>query len=296
MSKAYLVTEYGDKFKIAFESIKDIGSEGIIFFRPDVVEIVGKDHAGIVDIRLILPASKIRNTTKGVYYYESSSPEIKVGIYTKAIAATLKRICPGDILTLGIDMSMPKELYIACTGDHKKFRANIISLVITEQNDVPPNILDSIKSEKSILIDSSTFHNIIGDLTISDPPVISFECYKRGIRLTGEGFFSTNSDEMGTIETTENPPPKTSFATDHLICISKAKNISGMMKIGISSRQLGVFEYNTTIGTLTFIVSPRVSDDIDDPKKIPPASDSANRDLKRQRFTLDYGSEGTVDI
>lgn len=306
---AELCTDLGDKIKTAFESLKDFGPESIIFFRPNGVELVGQDHARVVDIRFMIPASKVKETG-GTYVYNSREPEIQLGVKTKVVAAALKRCSPGDKVIIGAKKGEAREFYVCCKNKGKSFLSEIVAPLLDSETEVPVNIKDKILYTCSITISSSVFHSIIGDLTTADPPVITFECDGKALRLSGEGLFSKSAVEIddSTIVGDDDGPSaefkplsvssssivRENFATAHMQRISKVKNISSRVTVSVIQGAPGSFEYDTPLGVLTYLVCPRTVDDIDDPRLRPPQS--SEPDNKKRRFTVDYGSDGMADI
>lgn len=303
---AELCTDLGDKIKTAFESLKDFGPESIIFFRPKGVELVGQDHARVVDIRFLITAEKIRETG-GTYVYDSKEPEIQLGIRTKVVAGALKRFSPGDKVIIGAKKGEAREFYVCCKNKGKIFRSEIIAPLLASETEVPVNIKDRIEYNCSITMSSSVFHSIIGDLVTADPPVITFECDGKTLKLSGEGMFSKSAVEIGDSKVIgeESGPSaefksskvvavRENFATAHMQRISKVKNISGRVTVSVLQGAPGSFEYDTPIGVLTYLVCPRNVDDIDDPRLRPPQSTEPV--AKKRRFTVDYGSDGLEDI
>lgn len=259
---AELCTDIGDKIKTVFESLKDFGPESFIFFRPDCVELVGQDHARVVDIRFMMTATKIKETG-GTYFYDSKEPEIQLGIKTKVVAASLKRISPGDKVIIGAKKGAAREFYVCCKNKGKSFRSEIVAPLIDADAEVPVNIKDKIVYNCSITMSSGIFHSIIGDLMTADPPVITFECDGKALKLSGEGLFSKSAVEIGdsiTVGDGEGPSAefktlaaagplvRENFATAHMQRISKVKNISNRVTISVVQGAPGSFEYDTPIG------------------------------------------------
>lgn len=307
---AELCTEQGDRIKTALESLKDFGSESVIFFRPDGVELVGKDNAGVVDIRLVMPAQKIRSTG-GSYAYDCPDPQIELGIRTKVVATALKRFSPGDRVIIGARKGVQREFYISCRNKGKNFTSEIVAPAVENMERVIPNVTGVFRYEGSIVMNSAAFHSIVGDLLTAEPPVIMFDCDGRSLRLSGEGIFSKSSVDIGDSrlipEDTRQQNAATfqrssstwavheSYATNHLQRIAKAKNMSPKITLSIQQNVPASFEYDTPIGKLTYIVCARVAEDIDDPKFKGPAAPAPER--KRKRFTVtetpaEYDSDG----
>lgn len=305
---AELCTDLGEKIRTAVDSLRDFGPESIIIFRPDGVELVGRDHARVVDIRFLMPAEKVR-ATGGTYVYNSSEKEIQLGIRTKVVAAALKRFSPGDKVIIGAKKGVDREFYVCCRNKGKCFRSEIIAPMLETDTDVPVNIKSKITYNGAIHLNSGVFHNIIGDLMTADPPVISFDCDIKGktLKLSGEGMFSKSAVEIGdssvvgedapSAEFTKLEPDTKSvhenFATSYMQRISKAKGMSTSIIISVAQGAPGSFEYDTPIGLLTYLVCPRTVDDIDDPRLRPPITDTPS---KKRRFTIDYGSDGMEDV
>jgi hypothetical protein len=304
---AELCTDLGDKIKIAFESTRDFGPESIIFFRPSGVELVGNDHAHVVDIRFLMSAEKIRETG-GTYKYESPDPQIRLGIRTKVVAGALKRFSPGDTVIIGAKIGVDREFYVVCKNKGKLFRSEIVAPLLDVESDVPVNLKDKISYNCSITMGSNVFHSIIGDLLTADPPVINFTSDGKTLKMSGEGRFSKSAVEIGdstTIGDDGGPSAEfakrtnikdevcENFATTHLQRISKSKNISNRITISVIQGAPASFDYDTPIGTLSYLVCPRTVEDIDDPRLRPPVD---TQPAKKKRFTIDYGSDGMEDV
>ena len=192
---AELCTDQGDRIRTAFESFNDFGYESVIFFRPNEVELVGREHSGVVDVRLMLPAEKIRETG-GSYKYESDEPQIELGIRTKVVATALKRFAPGDRVIIGARKGTQREFYVICRGKNKDFTAEIVAPFMGP-NIATPNLCGVFKYAGSIVMGSGAFHCIIGDLLTANPPVIEFECDGSSLKVAGEGMFSKSSVRIG---------------------------------------------------------------------------------------------------
>lgn len=323
---AELCTDQGDRIRTAFESFKDFGYESIIFFRPHEVELVAQEHSRVVDIRLVLPADKIRETG-GSYTYNCTDPQIELGIRTKVVATALKRFSPGDRVVIGARKGEQREFYIKCHNKNKDFTAEIVAPILDSTALITPQLRGVFKYAGSIIIGSAAFHCIIGDLLTADPPVIEFDCDGSALKVTGEGMFSSSCVQIGQARVFGDSPPKTdedkssddkrnavfvrdvsmpawnvkrSYATLHLSRIAKAKNMSGKITISLSQQFPASFEYDTPIGRLTYLVCARVIDDIDDPKLKPPRnllSKDSEPPAKRGRFEVnepvaEYDSDG----
>ena len=319
---AELGTDQGDRIKTALESLKDFGPESIIFFRKTEVELVGQDHAKIVDIRLLLIADKIRETG-GYYKYDCADDQIELGIRTKVVATALKRFTPGDRVVIGARKGAQREFYVSCKNKGKNFTSEIVAPVISDYHQgVTPNISGMFQYNGSIIMNSTMFHSIIGDLLTAEPPVILIECNGKTLKLSAEGIFSKSSVEIGESKVIKDDDDEEeeeeeecssnkavfqkasvgpwavleSYATCHLQRIAKAKNMAPRIILSIAQNVPASFEYDTPIGKLTYIVCARVNEDIDDPKlKGPePIKDSAR---KKRKFSVyepiaEYDSEG----
>jgi hypothetical protein len=326
---AELCTDDGDLVKIAIETLKDFGQEGALFFRADGVEIVGLDHAEVVDPRFYISAQAVVKRGGSYRPPQPHGTEIRLGIRNKAVAAILKRFAQGDRLTIGARPGSRREFYVACRGKGKSFEAEIVTPDVSTINVIPKAMRDATQYKCVATMGSQAFHGMIGDLATSDSTTITFECSNRlTLRMHGEGLFSKSSVAIGGVEEEEEEddeeaaaaavagtkatvscttPVTASFATNHLQRISKAKNISGRMTIRISSNGPGLFEYESAIGTLSYLVTQRNEDDIDDPRMRLPASQAQAQaqaqaqkgggepPLKR-RYVVDYSSDGMEDI
>jgi hypothetical protein len=307
---AELCTDQGDRIKTALESLKDFGPESVIFFRKDEVELVGKDHAKVVDIRLVLPADKIKETG-GYYKYDCPDPQIELGIRTKVVATALKRFSPGDRVIIGARKGIQREFYISCKNKGKNFTSEIVAPMVSEMDQVAPNIGGMFKYNGSIIMNSATFHGIIGDLLTSEPTVITVDCDGKTLRLSGEGNFSKSSVEIGDSKVIADPDCKQqqnsavfqkatgawvvheSYATNHLQRIAKAKNMAPRITLSIAQNVPASFEYDTPIGKLTYIVCARAADDINDPKfKGPEDPVRKRRCFAVSEPIAEYDSEG----
>ena len=320
---AELCTDQGDRIKTALESLKDFGPESIIFFRRNEVELVGQDHSKVVDIRLVLPAEKIRETG-GYYKYDCPEDQIELGIRTKVVATAHKRFSSGDRVVIGARKGVQREFYVSCKNRGKNFTSEIVAPTVTY---AAPNVSGMFKYNGSIIMNSSMFHGIVGDLLTAEPPVITVDCDGKVLKLSGEGMFSKSSVEIGDSKVIpqqeeeedddeeekqdrkravfQKSPSKgpwgvhECYATSHLQRIAKAKNMAPRVTLSLAQGVPASFEYDTPIGRLTYIVCARAADDIDDPKfKGPqPPQDASAVTRKKRRFAVDdpvpeYGSDG----
>jgi hypothetical protein len=193
---AELCTDQGDRIRTAFESFKDFGYESVIYFRPHEVELVAQEHSKVVDIRLVLPADKIRETG-GSYKYECDEPQIELGIRTKVVATALKRFSPGDRVVIGARKGEHREFFVSCRNKNKDFTAEIVAPILDTASLVTPQLRGVFKYAGSIVMGSAAFHCIIGDLLTADPPVIEFECDGSSLKVSGEGMFSKSCVQIG---------------------------------------------------------------------------------------------------
>lgn len=317
---AELCTDQGDRIKTALESLKDFGPESIIVFRPSEVELIGQDHAHVVDIRFILPADKIRETG-GYYKYDCPDDKIELGIRTKVVATALKRFSPGDRVIIGARKDVQREFYVSCKNRNKNFTSEIVAPMVGgpdgTQMTATPNVSGMFKYNGSIIMNSSMFHSIIGDLITAEPPVIMFDCDGRTLRLSGEGMFSKSCVEIGNSNVISDPGAQIkknkddddeedkkrrntavfqkespgswavheSYATCHLQRIAKAKNMAPRISLSIAQGVPASFEYDTPIGRLTYIVCARNTEDIDDPKFKGP-EEPKDPAKKKRRFAV----------
>lgn len=318
---AELCTDQGDRIKTALESLKDFGPESIIVFRRNEVELIGQDHAKVVDIRLLLPADKIKETG-GYYKYDCADDKIELGIRTKVVATALKRFSPGDRVVIGARRGVQREFYVSCKNKGKNFTSEIIAPVVGgpdgTQMVATPSVSGMFKYNGSIIMNSAMFHSIVGDLITAEPPVIMFDCDGKTLRLSGEGMFSKSCVEIGDSKVIaagsdrkklgdddddddkkqhqrntavfQKEVPGSwavheSYATCHLQRIAKAKNMAPRITLSIAQGVPASFEYDTPIGRLTYIVCARTVEDIDDPKFKGPEqpTDPAK---KRRRFAI----------
>lgn len=309
---AELCTDQGDRIKTALDSLKDFGPESIIYFRRDGVEMVGQDNAKVVDIRFVIPASKIRETG-GYYKYDCPDDQIEIGIRTKVVSIAMKRFSTGDRVIIGARKGAQREFYVSCKNKYKKFTSDIVAPIVDCFSAATPSVAGMFKYNGSIVMASSMFHGIIGDLLTSEPPVIMFECDGSMLKLSAEGIFSKSSIEIGSTpivnaepegeEETEDKKDvvfqkqqhgswnvRESYATSHMHRISKAKNMATKITVSIAQNVPASFEYDTQIGTLTYIVCARTADDIDDPKfKGPAVGSEGGADepaRKKKRFGI----------
>ena len=300
---AELALDQGECLKTAFETLKDFGQESIIYFRPNEVEIVGVDMAKVVDICLLVPADKVVDLG-GSYTYTYPEKEVRLGVRNKAVAGALKRFSAGDRLTIGAKIGCDKEFTVSVWNKNKCFTSSIVAPAIDQDNLVPRDIRSRMKYDHSICMNSTYFHSIVGDLTTCDSPVINFEFEgDKSMRVVAEGLFSRGVVELKDANTIDEDATqfvnnssinvRESFATAHLQKISKAKNLSKRITISVASSRPGLFEYDTPMGKLSYLVCPRISEDIDDPRLKPPAG--SEPPLKR-RYTVDYSSDGPEDI
>ena len=197
---AELCTGQGDRIKTALESLKDFGPESIIVFRREEVELIGQDHAHVVDIRLLLPADKIRETG-GYYRYDCADDQIELGIRTKVVATALKRFSPGDRVVIGARRGTQREFYVSCKNGGKNFTSEIVAPMVGGVDGTRmvanPNVSGMFKYNGSIIMNSAMFHSIVGDLITAEPPVIVFDSDGGTLRLSGEGMFSRSCVEIG---------------------------------------------------------------------------------------------------
>ena len=299
---AELTTTQGDLIKTAVESLKDFGYEGFIIFRPTGVELVGQDRSKVVDIRFVLPAALIKETG-GSYKYKSEEPEIEIGILTRYVAVALKRFNNGDRVIIGVNKGCQRELYISCVGKGKTYTSEIT----TPKIDSKPisNVASMLKYPGSIVISSSMFHSVIGDLLTAESPIITFDCDGKSLKLSGEGVFSKSiceireqrpddeeeEDDVQLTAVFDKPLQHSwnvhdTYATQHLQRIAKAKNMAKKMILSIDQNVPASFEYQTPIGTMTYIVCARVVEDIDDPKLRAPESAEDAITSKKRHFAL----------
>ena len=297
-----LCTDQGDRIRTAFESFKDFSFESVIIFRPNEVELVAQEHSQVVDIRLILSADKIRETG-GYYRYESTEPQMELGIRTKIVADVLKRYTPGGRVLIGARRGKEREFYVTCRNPDKTFTSKIVAPMVgsTER----PDLRGVFKYSGSIYMNSSVFHGIIGDLLTANPPVITFDCDGESLKLSGEGMFSKSVVRIGGNAVKEESEEETvnagalfekgtaafsvlrSYATLHLHRIAKANKMSSRICISLSPDFPASFEYDTPIGKLTYFVAARNVDDIDDPKlKAPDSGLEGDPNSKKRRFTV----------
>jgi hypothetical protein len=315
---AELCTNQGDRIRTALESLKDFGQESTIFFRRNEVEIVGQDKSGIVDIRLVLEASKICETG-GYYKYDCAEDEIVLGIWNKMVAAALKRFSPGDKVVIGVNKASRRSFYVSCKNKGKNFTSEITDIAPMASSGT--NVSGIFKYNGSIILDSQVFHSIIGDLLTAEPPTIAFECDGKTLKIIGEGMFSKSSVEIGDSQVIKPPlsshkkddgddeddddPRRSavfqrsaqgngsspwgvheSYATKHLQWIAKAKNIAPKIIISIAPNTPASFEYDTPICRLTYIVCSRSTDDIDI-EIVEPPPDKKRRTMDQLQVTED---------
>ena len=318
---AELCTNQGDRIRTAVESLKDFGQEGVIFFRRDGVELVGRDNAGVVDVRLLLEASKIRETG-GHYEYNCADDCIELGIRTKVVAMALKRFSPGDRVAIGARRGQQREFYISCKSKGKTFTSDIVAPASEDiGRRTPPSMSGSFSYSGSVVMSSAMFHGIIGDILTADPPVITLVCNGKTLNMSGEGMFSRGCVEIGDEEDEEDEEeedeedgaakPKAvfqktalgtwdvrdSYATIHLQRIAKAKNMAPRIILTMGQNAPASFEYDTPIGKLTYLVCARTADDIDDPRQRGPAQPPS---VKKRKFEVsdpvpEFDYEGECD-
>jgi hypothetical protein len=260
-----LSTDQGDRIRTAFESMKDFGTEGVIVFTRESVEIIGQDRAKLVDVRFSILSSKIRETG-GDYGYAGGEPFIRLGIRTKAVSSALKRFSQGDIVAIGANIGNTYELHVSCRSEGRKFVCKLVAPDPLE--DLPPtSALRSIKYKGSITMSSTVFHSIIGDLSTSDAEMIEIRCDGRDLKFSAKGLFSKTSVTIQDANVIQGLSDNNgqqdswdvceSFSTIHLQRIAKAKNIAPRIIVSIGSNLPAMFEYETPIGLLTYLVCPR---------------------------------------
>lgn len=295
MVNASLVTNQGDRLRTAFDSMKDFGPDGVIIFRKLNIEIIGEDNGNVVDVRLVMPVEKIVDTGGTYVFNMKDNEEIEIGIRIREIANILKRITPGDYVTIEVNQGTSHELTIMCKNNSKIFETNVLTHNLPDWDIVSLNGMSSLKYNGSIVLESSMFHSIIGDLVTTGSSTVSIAFNGKTIELKAQTRFTQarvevggNQESITVFDLTKDDKPwrvEQFFSIDHLQHISKAKNAGAHLSISIAEDAPGCFFYDTPIGKLCYIVCPKevVDDDI-----YPPA--------KKKKYCIDYGSEGVHEI
>lgn len=287
---AKLVTNQGDRLKAVFESIRDYIAECRIVFREVGMEFVGQDSAKVVVFRYVIVAKSIR-AVGGTYTFNSPTPTIEVSAKTRAIAAHLRCSSPRDIISFEIDPAVPDRLIFNVQNNDKNSRAEIVLPMSNGPNaDVE---FDSFKWYGAVTMSSSLFHDMIRDLSSVDPepPLVALYCDGYTFRLTAEGLLSrvtfTVSDRQQQQQQQEDDggggvsfkrndagrwPVAATYPISFMQRVAKAKNVCGKISILLRAEYPVACVYDTQIGMLTYIISPRVEEDIGDPTPPPGAN------------------------
>ena len=302
-----------------FESIRDYISECWLFFREDGAEFVGQDSAKVVVFRYVIEAKCIR-TLGGSYEFDSPRP-IEVNVKTRSIAAHLRCSSPRDMITFAIDPLVPDRLIFSVQNSEKYSRAEIV----LPSPDVPAIDTDEIESLQwngAVTMSSSLFHDMIRDLSSADPnpPLVHLYCDGYTFSLTANGLLSkvvfTVTDRQKEEEDAKKKndggdgddhtvsfkrkdtglwPVSAMYPISFMQRVIKAKNVCSKVSIHVRGDYPVAFVYHTQIGVLTYIITPRVEDDIGEPGpppgslKRPPATrpvltTRANFALKKRRM------------
>lgn len=283
---AKMVTNQGDRLKAHFESIRDYISESMVIFRESGVEFVGQDKSKVIVYQYVLPAKNIK-ATQGKYVFDSKEP-IEVTVWTKAIAAHLKCSSPRDDISFEINPAVPNRLIFSVKNEFKNSRADIVTIV-PENESVDIDSVNSLKWLGAITMSSAMFHDMIRDLFSAEPEdsLVSLHCDGRNFVLSAKGLMSKVTFTVGDRKSTAEEDSSVVFDTEKgkwpvsetypisfLQRAAKAKNVCSKISIYLRQDYPVALVYDSQIGTLTYIVAPRLSSDVG---LMPPAPPGANK-------------------
>lgn len=272
---AEFTTSHGDKIKVVFETMKDFGTECVVGFKQDAIEIVSRDMARVADVRFVTNTGKI-SMTGGTYAYDASAwgaPALWRAVRTKVASTMFKRFNIGDTMTVGAD---PKtgSFYVtfANSDSGKTFRTEMLcidvdaaymsSISCLQRDSMPPNFTYGL----AITMNSNLFASIIGDLTITGSKTITIFCDGKEFRMSSGMLFMKSSISLPcTAYNKEAQAPfNMTYSLKHLQWVAKAKCLSTDITIRMSNQLPLNVEYDSPLGVLSYILSDRLVEDDDD--------------------------------
>ncbi|MDR3540946.1 MAG: hypothetical protein P4L69_08320 [Desulfosporosinus sp.] len=289
-----------------FESVRDYITEVRIIFREAGLEFVGQDKAHLVVFRYVIIAKNIK-AVGGSYEFDSPNP-IEVCVKTRAIAAHLRCSSPRDIISFEIDPNVPDRLIFNVQNRDKISRAEIV-LPIPDDPEVNVEEFNSLKWYGAVTMSSALFHDMIRDLSSADPnpPLVTLTCDGYIFTLTADGLMSRvtftvtdkqvppskkiKKEEEEEEEHSEGEvqddlsnggvlfrrsavsqwPVTATYPIAFMQRVAKAKNVCSKISILLRAEYPVAFVYDSQIGVLTYIISPRTEEDIGDPAPPPGA-------------------------
>lgn len=187
---ARCTTPQGDRFKVVFESVRDLFGECRLVFREDGMEFLGCDNGYVLIFRYTISAKSIR-AAGGEYEFDSPSGPISVHVMTKSIATSLRCSSPRDMVTFQIDPTVPDRLIFRVQNpeNSKDSRFDIV-LPTPEGVSLSEADVNSFSWHGSVTMPSSLFHDMIRDLSSADESIVAMECDGATFSLTADGLLT----------------------------------------------------------------------------------------------------------
>jgi hypothetical protein len=272
---ALLETNRGDVISGFSEAIRDMVKECRLAFAPDGVKMVGMDSAHIATVECKLPARLVCAEGSGTYGCSSGGNAIEVGIDTKIMAKCLSSVSCGDLVSFGVNLDEdPDHMTIKCQNPAigKRCSWSIITPDMYEDPLVVPPI-EQCGYNGEVSMSSLLFHDMMRDLTKSDATSVRICCDGERLVLVANGRHIRSSSEVlrggdgdpRHFSYRRNPadrwPVCECFSMTFIQKVAKAKAVASTIHIYLKPNFAIAFTYGASIGTLTYIITPREDDE-----------------------------------
>lgn len=270
---AVLETNRGDVLAGFSESVRDFCKEAILVFSPDGVKLYGRDSGNVVIVQYSLPKQMI--TSAGQGNYSCHAPCIEIGIDTKMVAKCLSSVSCGDLVSFSVNPEEhPDYLMIRCqnpaSGKHSNW--SVVTPDISEEYPIMRNTIDSCGYNNEITMSSLLFHDMMRDLSKSDALCVQVCCdggrlvlrtNGRHIKAAFEVKRGNETAHFNYIKSEKDRWPVTEwYSMTNLERVAKAKGVAPNISIYLQPNFPIAFAYKSSVGTLSYIISPKEEDDV----------------------------------
>lgn len=292
---ASIETNRGDVISGFHESARDFCREATLVFSKDGVRLYGQDSYKIVLVQYFLPADAVRSNGQG--RYECGPDRIEVGINTKIVANCVSSVACGDLVGFSVDLEDDDRLVIRCQNPTSGKRScyRVITPEVPEDA-IARNPIESYGYNSEITMSSLLFHDMLRDLTKSDSISVRVCCDGERLVMFANGkhikaaFEVRAGDDASRFSYTKGKTDKwpvcECFSIGFLQRVAKAKGVAQSISLYLKPNFPIAFAYKTTVGTLSFMVTPRDDEEwTENPESrvMPPPSEDIDGILPRTR-------------